>query len=132
MQVRIDDIHVKKRVRKDLGDLSQLMESMKKYGLLSPVIVTRKNELVAGHRRLESARRLGWKTVTVAVVNRESDLEKLELEIEENIQRKDFTPDELTEGYFALERLKNPGFFLRIWLWLKKLLRRLFSGKRRA
>ncbi len=131
MQVRIDDIRIRKRVRKDLGDLSQLMESMKKFGLLSPIIVNGKRELIAGHRRLEAARRLGWKTVTVSVVNRESDLEKLEMEIEENIQRKEFTPDELAEGYVALEKLKNPGFFLRIWLRLKALFRRLFRRTRR-
>ncbi len=131
MQVRIDDIRIGKRVRKDLGDLGPLMESMKKFGLLSPIIVNRDNRLIAGRRRLESARRLGWKTVTVMVVNRESDLERLEMEMEENIQRKEFSPEELAEGYTAMDKYRSPGFFLRIRLWLKDFFRRIFRRFRR-
>lgn len=131
MQIRIEDIIIRKRVRKEPGDLKSLMDSMKKFGLLSPVIISRDNELIAGHRRLESARRLGWKTIPVAIVDHEDDLEKLELEIEENIQRKDFTTDELADGYLKLERFRNPGFFLRIFLRIRKFFRKLFRRFRR-
>jgi ParB family chromosome partitioning protein len=132
MQVRIEDITIKYRIRKNLGDLSQLMESLKKYGLMNPIIINRNNELIAGHRRLEAARNLGWKTIPVLVLDREADAEKLEIEIEENTQRKELTTDELADGYMRLERLKNPGFFLRLWLFLKRLFRKLFRRKRRT
>lgn len=131
MQIRIEDIKIRKRVRKELGDLKSLMDSMKRFGLLSPVIISRDNELIAGHRRIESARRLGWKTIPVAIVDHEDDLEKLELEIEENIQRKDFTTDEMADGYLKLEKYRNPGIFLRILLWFKKFFRKLFRRFRR-
>jgi ParB family chromosome partitioning protein len=61
MQMRIDEIIVRKRVRKDLGDVSQLMESMKNHGLMNPIVVTSEKELIAGHRRLDSAKRLAGK-----------------------------------------------------------------------
>jgi ParB family chromosome partitioning protein len=132
MQARIEDIKIKYRIRKNLGDLGQLMESLKKYGLMNPIIINRDNELIAGHRRLEAARNLGWKTIQVLVLDREEYAEKLEIEIEENTQRKELTTDELADGYIRLERFKNPGFFLRLWLFLKRFFRKLFRRKRRG
>ena len=127
MQVPIESIVIRTRVRKDHGDLNQLMESMKKYGLLSPILINRKSELIAGHRRLEAAKRLGWHTVNVVVIDRENERDKLEIEIEENVQRKPFTTEELTEGLTRLERLMRPGLFYRILMFFRKLLQRLFG-----
>ena len=59
MRMAVQDIELNLRVRKNLGDLNALMESMKNHGLLNPITVTEKGELIAGHRRLESAKRLG-------------------------------------------------------------------------
>ena len=39
----------------------------------------------------------------------------VEMEIEENTQRKDLTSDELAEAYLRLDKLRNPGFLVRIW-----------------
>jgi ParB family chromosome partitioning protein len=105
------------------------MESMKKYGLLAPIVVNKTHELIAGRRRLEAARLLGWKTVSVTVLDREEDAERLEMEIEENIVRKDFTTDELADGFASLERLRKPSFFMRLWLAIKRFFRRLFRRK---
>ena len=65
MQVRIDDIKVRKRIRKSVGDLSSLMESMRKYGLLQPIVIDSENTLLAGYRRLEAARQLLWKNYEI-------------------------------------------------------------------
>ncbi len=128
MQIRVEDILIRRRIRKDLGDLTPLMESLKKYGLMNPIVINSRNELIAGHRRLESARRLGWKTINALVVEKEDELTKLEMEIEENIQRRNLTPDELSEAYTRVERLQHPGFFLRMWNAVREFFRRLFSG----
>ena len=56
MLVKIADIKVKRRVRKDLGNLDQLKDSLRTYGLLNPITLTTHHELVAGERRLEAAR----------------------------------------------------------------------------
>jgi ParB family chromosome partitioning protein len=103
------------------------MESMKKYGLLNPIVVNTKGELIAGHRRLESARRLGWKSIEVIVLEKESELEKLELEIEENVQRKSLTPDELADAYEKLEKLRKPGLFKRLMAWFATFFRRILG-----
>ena len=129
MQIRIEDIKVRKRVRRDLGDVNPLMESMKKYGLLAPIVVNKTYELIAGRRRLEAARLLGWKTVSVTVLDREDDAQRLEMEIDENVVRKDFTTDEIADGFATLERLRNPSFFTRLWLAIKRFFRRLFRRK---
>ncbi len=118
MRMQVHDIIIRNRIRKNLGDISALMESMRKYGLLNPIMINTENELIAGHRRLESARRLGWDTIEVMVLEKEDELGKLELEIEENVQRKNLTPEELAGAYDRMERLRNPGF-------LKKLLRKI-------
>jgi ParB family chromosome partitioning protein len=115
MQVPVKDIIVKKRIRRDMGDITALAESMKRYGQISPITVTRKNILVAGGRRLEAAKSLGWKTINAVIVDVSDKLNKLEYEIEENIQRQNFSDEEIVQAAKELNRLRNPGFFRRIW-----------------
>jgi len=132
--VPIKDIKVKKRVRKDLGNLDDLKDSLRIYGLLNPITLNRKNELIAGERRLEAAKQIGWTNINANIIDNISDIEQLEIEIEENNQRKEFTEEELLEGYKRLERLRNPGFFYRIYLFFKRLFQKIhdfFAGKKK-
>lgn len=130
MQLPLDEIEVKKRIRSDLGDLSSLKDSMRKHGLLNPIVVNQKNELIAGHRRLESARELGWSAITVRVMDEQSAADALEIEIEENTHRKALNTDELGEAYNQLGHLRNPGPFRRLAYWIRDLFRRLFRRSR--
>jgi ParB family chromosome partitioning protein len=129
MKIPLDQITVKKRVRMQLGDLQPLMDSLNARGLMNPVTVNADYELVAGHRRLESARRLGWDMIEVRVVEARDELGMLELELEENLHRLDFTALELSQALARLEKLRNPGFLRRIWLafvrWYKAAVSRL-------
>ena len=129
MEMRINDIVVKKRIRQNIGDISRLMESIRKHGLLNPVVVTRKGELIAGERRLESVKRLGWQSVPIHVVDNPSSIERLEIELDENIYRRSLSPDELADGFARIDKLKNPGFFRRIWLFIVSLWKKLFGKK---
>ena len=126
MQVRITDIKVKKRIRKELGDISALADSLKKYGQISPIVITKKNVLVAGERRLEAAKSLGWKTINAVIADVSGALAKLEYETEENIQRLDFTHDETVEALKKINHLQNPGFFARIFNAIIAFFKRLF------
>jgi ParB family chromosome partitioning protein len=114
MLMQIDQIIIRKRLRRDLGDLEQLAESIKKHGLLNPVIVTHDNILLAGERRLEAARLLGWKTIPARVIDRPGRIEEVEIEIDENIHRKPFTADEAGDAIELLDKLRNPGFFRKL------------------
>lgn len=133
MIVPIKDIKIKKRVRKDLGNLEDLKDSLRTYGLLNPITLNSKYELIAGERRLQSAIQLGWTSINANIVDNLSEVEQLEMEIEENNQRKEFTDAELMEGYKRLQRLRNPGFFYRIFLFFKHLFQKIcdfFSNKK--
>ncbi len=136
MLVNIDDIKVKKRVRKDLGDINALKESLKLYGLLNPITLNSKYQLIAGERRLEAAKELGWTHINANILDNVNDVTALEMELEENNQRKEFTDEELMDGYTRLKHLQHPGFFRRIWnaivsffSWLFGLIKKLFSKK---
>lgn len=127
MLENLDRIKVRKRLRKDYGDLEPLKASLQKFGLMNPILITRNRLLIAGGRRLEAARQLGWKTIGVVVVDDIQDLERLEWEVEENVQRKDFTALELEKAQKLLARYRNPGWLLRIWLWLVHTFKSLFG-----
>lgn len=131
MRMQVHDIIIRNRIRKNLGDISALMESMRKFGLLNPIMINTENELIAGHRRLESARRLGWDTIEVMVLEKDNELEKLELEIEENVQRKNLTPEELADAYDRMEKLKNPGFFRKLLQKIQGILISMSNAMRR-
>ena len=120
MLVKIDDIKIKKRVRQNLGDMDALKESLRMYGLLNPITLNENNELIAGERRLQAAKALGWTNINAVILSNITPAEQLELELEENNQRKEFTKEELLEGYRRLERLRNPTIFMRIFAALQR------------
>lgn len=125
MLVKISDIRVKKRVRQDLGDLEELKDSLKTYGLLNPITLSADMELVAGQRRLEAAKGIGWETINAVILDKGVDrVKQLELELEENNQRKDFSDDELMAGYERLKKLRNPSAFAKIMLFFMDLFER--------
>ena len=123
MLVKIEDIKVKKRVRRDLGDLTALKDSMHRYGLMNPITLNSNYELVAGERRLEAAKSLGWERINANILDSNVDnIRQLEMELEENNQRKEFTDEELMEGYKRLEKLKNPPLIMRILKFIANIL----------
>src|ERR1700730_17180018 len=99
--MNIDQIQVGFRYRKDLGDLRGLAESIAEVGLLHPVVVTPEGRLVAGQRRLEACRQLGWQEVPVTVVDL---LQAARGEAHENFVRKELLPSEIV----ALKRAIEP------------------------
>ena len=102
----LNRIRVGRRFRKALGDLRALAESVGAVGLLHPVVVTPQGRLVAGRRRLEAVRLLGWRTISVHVVDLENIIEG---ELAENVHRKDFLPSELWAiAKKVKERVKTP------------------------
>jgi ParB family transcriptional regulator, chromosome partitioning protein len=131
MQVPINSVKIRKRVRKDLGDLTPLVNSLRKFGQFSPILIDPNYELIAGHRRLESAKKLGWSTIEAIIVESESELLKLEIELEENIQRRNLSPDEISDGINTIHKLMNPGIFMRIINFLKRLFKFFFKRKKK-
>lgn len=107
LRVRVDDIVPnpdQPRRRFDPEALDALAESIRRHGLLQPLIVRRTergHELIAGERRLRAARRAGLDEVPVVVRDAEPP-ERLELALIENLQREELTPLEEAEAYRQL------------------------------
>ncbi len=131
MEVVVNKIKVKKRIRKDMGKLDNLVNSMKKHGLINPILINSNYELLAGHRRLLAAKSLKWKTIDVKVMNVTDNLDKLNIEIEENITRKDFTAQELEKGLSIkseLLKIRNMPYFLKVLYKIVKAVIRFFKN----
>jgi ParB family transcriptional regulator, chromosome partitioning protein len=92
------------RRRFDPEALASLAESIRRHGLLQPLVVRRAEhgyELIAGERRLRAARQAGLEQVPVVI--READPpERLELALIENLQREQLSPVEEAEAYRQL------------------------------
>lgn len=99
----------------DHGKLSELAESIRMYGVLQPLVVTRKEitrddgslyteyELISGERRLRASILAGVMQVPVLIRSGESnDREKLELAIIENLQREDLNPVDRARAFQRL------------------------------
>ena len=87
--------------RKDLGDLSELAESIKKNGILQPLTVVPENEMykvVIGHRRLEAARQAGLEEVPCIVEELGEDAQ-LNVMMMENMMRENLTTYEEAKGF---------------------------------
>ncbi len=86
-------------------DLADLTASIKKHGILQPLVVSVRDddeyELIAGERRLRAAKEAGESKVPI-VIRTVNDQEKLELALIENIQRADLNPLEEARAYKTL------------------------------
>ena len=118
-QLQIDDIVIDDRVRKDYADLQGLIESIRRFGIIQPIVLQRRGHdavLVAGGRRLAALRKSNFKYLTHGkeYIWRDEDLStssgniRLQaVELEENLRRSDLTWSEVILGkqkLFALMR----------------------------
>lgn len=92
--------------RQDFSDagLADLMSSIKEHGIIQPLVITKTEdgyELIAGERRLRSAKALGLKEVPV-ILRSASKQKKLELALIENLQRENLNSIETAIAYNQL------------------------------
>lgn len=84
-------------------ELSQLADSIRRHGVLQPIVVSRSGdayELIAGHRRVLASRIAGKTTIPAVVRDEVSD--RLELGLIENLQRADLNAIEAARAYKLL------------------------------
>jgi len=102
--MKISEIQIGERHRKNMGNLDELVKSIETVGLLHPIVVTQGGVLVAGERRLAAVKELGWEDVPVNKINTIDELLIL-AERDENTCRKDLLPSERVSIGRALEPL---------------------------
>ncbi len=100
---------------RDDEEMKSLIESIREYGILTPLVVSRQGrrgdviQLVSGHRRLLAAKELGLQVVPVSYVT----MTPAEIEIavvDSNLQREHILPSEKAKAYkLKMEALKKQG-----------------------
>lgn len=109
LKLSLNAVVVTDRHRADLGDVAELAASIKRVGLLHPIVVTEEGHLIAGQRRLEAYRLLGRKEIeTTIAADLDSASALLEAERDENTCRLDMKPSEKVALGIALEELERP------------------------
>lgn len=107
MILKIAEIKIGQRVRDNYGDMESLADSIKEHGLLHPIVVDSKYNLIAGCRRLLACERIGLKEIEAKVLEDISEKELRILELEENIRRKDLTELEKSKNLVELAEIKE-------------------------
>ena len=102
--MRIAEIQIGERHRKDMGDIEGLARSIEEIGLLHPVVVRPDGMLVAGERRIKACLLLGWQDIPVTVIDLDAIVRG---ECDENQKRKDWTPTEAVAIAKELEPLER-------------------------
>ena len=80
--------------------LEELADSIKKYGLIQPIVVTKKDgyyQIIAGERRWRASKKAGFTTIQ-AIVREDDDKKNKEIALIENIQREDLNVVEKAVG----------------------------------
>ena len=90
-----------------LSNIDDLVQSIGDVGLLSPLVIDKKNQVISGNRRLSAIRELGWKQVDVEVAD-VPDEDVVGILIHHNKQRVKSTREILNE-YAALEKIHGAG-----------------------
>jgi hypothetical protein len=105
MMMKISDIKVGPRFRKDFGDIKSLAASIELVGyIIQPIGMTPNNWLAYGQRRLEAAKLLGWTEIPVDVVPTEDPDDLVLIQYYENAARKDFTASERVDMLEEIQR----------------------------
>jgi ParB family chromosome partitioning protein len=90
--------------RVNLGDLSDLVSSIEKHGILEPLLVRRRRggyQLISGERRFHAAMQVGLSEVP-CIELAVDDQHALEIALVENLQRQGLNPFEEADGFHTL------------------------------
>lgn len=111
--IKIKDIKAagNARFRIEKEDLSELMVSIKQHGMLQPIVLQKNDDggyiVVAGNRRLEAAKKLGWESIPASTIDVETEKEAFILHLTENITRKNLSPIEEGVAFDEAQRRFN-------------------------
>ena len=114
LEVPTDQLEISPvNVRRDIGDISELADSIREQGILEPLVARRTSggqyEVIIGARRLTAAQQLGLPVVPV-VVQDISDADAIVRSLVENLQRGDLSLEERVEAYKRLQDLESTRF----------------------
>lgn len=110
VEIPINKLVISKfNIRREIGDISELVASIKELGVLEPIIVRPrgdKYEIIVGRRRFEAAKQAGLKSIP-AIIKEIDDTQALAVSLIENIQRGELSIREEGEAYLILQQRLN-------------------------
>lgn len=113
--ILISEIKISPRQRKELTTdeyvqhIRDLAFSIEKYGLLQPVVINQDNDLIAGFSRIQAHHQLGRKEVPFRRIESFDEIALKEMELEENIRRKNLSWFEEAAAIAEIHSLKKAG-----------------------
>lgn len=128
MKIKVEEIVVTERIRQDIGSLELLTDSIQKVGLLNPILVNSEHQLLAGLRRLEACKKLGWTEIDATILDLNGDAVKvLDIELEENKGRLDLVLTDMNEYNERMKEILTPppqsnvilAFLKKMWARIK-------------
>jgi DNA modification methylase len=108
--IPITEVKVGDRMRKTFGDIEALGASLARFGLLNPIVLDNENNLIAGHRRILAAKHIGWVDIAYRRLEELDQIAKTEIELEENIRRKDLEWQEEVIALYKLYQAKQSRY----------------------
>lgn len=112
--VKLVDVVVREdRAREDFGDIEELVKSIKEKGIIQPITLDSNLCLLAGGRRHRAATLCELETIPCIIRDDVTEIDAKEIELLENVHRKDFTWQErakLTAEIDGLYRAKDPSW----------------------
>lgn len=102
-RLKLNEIEPNKEQAREIFDeeaIEELASSIKEYGVIQPIIVTKKDnfyEIIAGERRWRASKKAGMEDIP-AIVREDDEKRNKEISLIENIQREDLNPIEKAKG----------------------------------
>ena len=102
-KLKINEIEPNKQQARKIFDdesIEDLSNSIKEYGVIQPIIVSKKTglyEIIAGERRWRASKRAGLDEIP-AIIRDDDEQRNTEISLIENIQREDLNPIEKARG----------------------------------
>ena len=115
-KIKIKDIKINTRMRKELGDIHGLADSISRHGLIQPVVLDHQNNLIAGGRRIAAHQLLKLEEIDYIFRDQVPVDVQAELEFEENYWRKSMSWQEEALGILNIYRKKKMASALEGWL----------------
>lgn len=105
-EVKYDD-STRQRKELDATKITELAESIRRLGLINPIIVDEGGRLIAGRRRLEACRRLSHGTILARRFSSLSEADQRLVELDENLRRVDLPWQETALAILELHEIKE-------------------------
>ena len=89
------------------GDIKGLKDSIEEVGLINPITINQNSKILAGRRRFQAIKDLGWPEVECRVMESKGDLFDFKVAIEENLKRKNLTDVEVSVAIAEYDEMKR-------------------------